>query len=174
MIRFPTLAAAALALTGCSTMADLGPDRLGSATLSLANGMPAGTAQLFATGDQVSLTIGLTGVPQGAHGAHLHMVGSCQGPDFASAGGHLNPQARHHGTMAPGGSHFGDLPNIAVGATGTATMTADMRSTRAQALEWIFDGDGTAVVIHADPDDYRTDPSGNSGTRIACGVIKPA
>jgi Cu-Zn family superoxide dismutase len=166
--------AAATSLAGCSTVADLPAERLGSATLSLANGVPAGTAQLWAHGDRVSLSLVLTGVAAGEHGVHLHMVGECRQPDFASAGGHLNPLAKHHGSMAEGGSHFGDLPNITISASGTGTMSADLNATRAQAQEWIFDADGTAVVVHAAADDYKTDPSGNSGARIACGVIKPA
>ncbi|MGN6497848.1 MAG: superoxide dismutase family protein [Tsuneonella sp.] len=177
MIRIFTAAAgfaAAAALTGCSTVADMASERLGSATLSLASGVPAGTAQLWAHGNQVSLSLVLTGIEAGAHGVHLHMVGECRQPDFSSAGGHLNPLARHHGTMAAGGSHFGDLPNIAIGASGTGSMTADLPATRAQVLQWIFDADGTAVVVHAAADDYQTDPSGNSGARVACGVIKPA
>lgn len=166
--------AAVATLAGCSTVADLPAERLGSATLSLANGVPAGTAQLWAHGDQVSLSLVLTGVAAGEHGVHLHMVGECRQPGFTSAGGHLNPLAKHHGAMADGGSHFGDLPNITIGTNGTGTVTADLNATRAQAMQWIFDADGTAVVVHAAADDYKTDPSGNSGARIACGVIKPA
>jgi Cu-Zn family superoxide dismutase len=102
------------------------------------------------------------------------MIGECRQPDFASAGGHLNPLAKHHGTQASDGSHFGDLPNIVIASTRTGTMTADLRATREQARQWIFDSDRSAIVVHADADDYRTDPSGNSGARIACGVIRPA
>lgn len=175
MTRTTLLAAAApLALAGCSTVADLPTERLGSATLTMANGTPVGTAQLLADGAQLSLVVALTGVAEGTHGLHLHTTGKCQAPDFASAGGHLNPLDKDHGSLDPDGSHLGDLPNIAIGANRSATLTADIAGPRARVLEWIFDADGTAVVLHADADDYRTDPSGNAGARIACGVLRPA
>ena len=110
---------------------------------------------------------------QGTHGLHLHMVGRCDPPGFETAGGHLNPGMRQHGTENPAGAHFGDLPNLIVGGAGAATVTAALQGTRAEVLAQIFDADGTAVVVHAGPDDYRTDPSGNSGSRIACGVLTP-
>jgi Cu-Zn family superoxide dismutase len=174
MTRYAISAAALLALAGCTTVGELPAERLGSATLSLGNGVPAGTAQLFASGDQVTLAVALTGIPAGKHGLHLHTTGSCKAPDFASAGGHLNPTGKHHGSLAADGKHFGDLPNVTIGSGGSGSVTADLMGTRAQALEWIFDADGTAVVVHAGPDDYKTDPSGDSGARVACGVLKPA
>ena len=175
MPRTALLASAALlALAGCSTVADLPTERLGSATLSMANGTPVGTAQLLASGDRLSLAAALTGVPEGAHGFHLHTTGKCQAPDFSSAGGHLNPLGKVHGTLDPDGSHFGDLPNIVIGPNRSGTLSADLAGNRAQVLDWLFDADGTAVVLHAGADDYRTDPSGNAGSRIACGVLRPA
>lgn len=175
MTRSVLLASAAsLALAGCSTVADLPTERLGSATLTMANGTPVGTAQLLADGQQVSLAVALTGVPEGPHGFHLHTTGKCEAPDFSSAGGHLNPLNKDHGTLDPGGSHLGDLPNIAVGSNRSGTLSADLTGNRRQVLEWLFDADGVAVVLHAGADDYRTDPSGNSGSRIACGVLRPA
>jgi Cu-Zn family superoxide dismutase len=81
---------------------------------------------------------------------------------------------KQHGTENPAGAHLGDLPNLVVGAAGTGTVSATLRGTRADVLKDIFDADGTAVVVHATADDYRTDPSGNSGGRIACGVLTPA
>ena len=161
-------------LTGCSTVADLPAERLGGATLLRTDGVPAGTAQILANGDTVTLAVGVTGIAAGAHGIHLHAVGSCARPDFASAGSHLNPLNRQHGSLAANGQHAGDLPNITIGSGGTGTLTADLAGTRQQVIDWLFDADGTAIVVHADPDDYRTDPSGNSGARIACGILKPA
>jgi Cu-Zn family superoxide dismutase len=163
-----------LALAGCTTPGALPNERVGQATLRLANGSPGGTAQLMANGSQVTISVAAAGVSPGTHGLHLHMVGSCEAPDFTSAGGHLNPGMKQHGTENPAGSHLGDLPNLVVGAAGTGTVSATLRGTREEVLSQIFDADGTAVVIHATADDYRTDPSGNSGGRIACGVLMPA
>lgn len=158
-------------LAGCQTVDQASSERLGQATLKLANGTSAGTAQLLASGAQVEISIAMTGVPGGVHGAHLHATGSCDAADFSSAGGHLNPAGRQHGSDNPAGAHLGDLPNVTVGADGTGTVTATLPGTRDEVLARIFDADGTAVVVHAGPDDYRTDPSGNSGSRIACGVL---
>ena len=175
MIRTAIAACAALtALAGCSTVADLPSERLGHANLTTANGTPVGTAQLLASGDRLSLAVAMTGVPEGTHGFHLHTTGKCEAPDFSSAGGHLNPLDKDHGTLDPDGSHLGDLPNIVIGANRSGTLTADIAGTRGQVLDWLFDADGTAVVLHADADDYRTDPAGDAGPRIACGVLRPA
>lgn len=163
-----------LVLTGCETIDELPTERVGQATLHLANGQPGGTAQLFAGSSQVTISVAAAGMTQGSHGIHLHMVGRCDAPEFTSAGGHLNPTMRQHGTENPAGAHLGDLPNLIVGASGTGTVTATLNGPREQVLAQIFDTDGTAVVVHAGPDDYRTDPSGNSGARIACGVLTPA
>lgn len=163
-----------LALGACSTVAGLPAERLAGATLLRADGVPAGTVQILATGQQVTLAAAVTGISPGSHGIHLHTTGSCTGPDFTSAGGHLNPLERAHGAANPAGKHAGDLPNIAVRSGGSGSLTAELDGTPAQVRGWLFDGDGTAVVVHADADDYRTDPSGNSGARIACGVLKPA
>lgn len=162
----------AAALAGCQTTAnEASNDRLGQATLQLANGAPGGTAQLLASGSQVSIAITVTGLAPGVHGLHLHTTGSCTAPDFASAGAHLNPAGHQHGTANPAGPHLGDLPNITVGADGKGSVSATLPGTREQVLAQLFDADGSAVVVHASADDYRTDPSGNSGARIACGVL---
>jgi Cu-Zn family superoxide dismutase len=162
----------AILLTGCRTVADEAPnERLGQATLRLASGLPGGTAQLLASGTQVNVSIAVVGLTPGVHGLHLHMTGSCNAPDFASAGAHLNPGGHQHGTSNPAGAHLGDLPNVTVGSTGTGTVSATLPGTRDEVLAQLFDADGTAVVVHANADDYRTDPSGNSGGRIACGVL---
>ena len=168
------LLSATVALAGCSTVSDLSGQRIGSATLTLANGQPAGTAQIVGVGNQVTLAVGLAGVAAGTHGIHLHTVGACKGPDFTSAGGHLNPLGRHHGSLAADGKHEGDLPNVVIQSGGNGALTADLSGTPDQVRAWLFDADGSAIVVHADPDDYKTDPSGNSGARIACGVIKPS
>lgn len=163
-----------VALAACSTVADLPDRRLGSATLMRSTGQPAGTAQIVRVGDTVTLAVGLSGLPAGAHGLHLHTTGSCTGPDFASAGSHLNPLGKRHGALAAGGKHAGDLPNVTVQPGGSGALTADLNGTPAEVSAWLFDADGTAIVVHAAPDDYMTDPTGNAGARIACGVIRPS
>lgn len=118
------------------------------------------------------------GLPPGVHGMHLHMVGRCEGPAFESAGPHWNPTNAQHGLENPQGPHYGDLPNITVGEDGrfegTVTIANSFfRETRDRRgpAESILDLDGSALVIHADADDNRTDPSGNSGGRIACAPL---
>ncbi len=145
---------------------------MASGALRTANGAPAGTVLVLAAGDELTINLVVLGLPSGTHGVHLHMVGSCEAPAFASAGGHLNPHGMQHGTSNPAGSHQGDLPNLVIGSQGSGTLSAKMHETRTAAEAELFDGDGTALVVHADPDDYKTDPSGKSGTRIACAVLK--
>jgi Cu-Zn family superoxide dismutase len=124
------------------------------------DGTRAGTASL--SGNQ--LTIDANGLTPGVHGMHLHAVGRCDGPDFASAGPHWNPASRKHGMENPEGPHQGDLPNLTTGADGHAVVTIEVPA-------GMMDADGTALVIHAAADDNRTDPSGNSGARIACAAF---
>ena len=147
-------------------------EKVGEAELRFANGLPAGTAQLRRGAEQVTLSVAVTGMSPGAHGFHLHTVGRCDAPGFTSAEGHLNPRGRNHGSLSDGGSHLGDLPNIAVSSNGSGTANVVVGGQRDAVLDEIFDADGTAVIVHADPDDYRTDPSGNAGARIACGVLR--
>ena len=172
MRRFIVLLLAASGTVGCAPIGELPTKRLAQATLQSADGLPAGTAQVLAAGDRLSLAIAAAGISQGPHGIHLHAVGLCEGPAFTSAGAHLNPAMRQHGRDNPAGSHLGDLPNLVADSAGTGTLTIALPGTRAELEKALFDGDGTAVVIHASPDDYRTDPTGNSGGRIACGVLK--
>lgn len=172
MIRFALpLALATTMLGGCATTADLPTVKLATATLKQGNGLPAGSAVLAAAGDTVTLTVAVAGLGAGDRGMHLHMVGRCDGPDFTSAGGHLNPGARQHGVHNPAGSHLGDLPNLTVGGNGTGSATATLPGTRAELEAALFDADGTAIIIHAAADDYKTDPTGNSGPRVVCGVL---
>ena len=165
---------APILLAGCTTLADQPTERVAQATLGFANGLPAGTAQLLRSGTGMSVAVAVTGMTPGAHGFHLHTIGKCEGPAFESAGAHLNPYGRKHGTLAPGGPHLGDMLNIEVGTNGTGTASLDLPGERAGGLDEIFDADGTAVIVHAGADDYRTDPSGNAGGRIACGVLRRA
>lgn len=107
----------------------------------------------------------------GDHGIHIHAVGLCERPDFSSAGGHYNPTNAQHGFQNPEGPHAGDLPNIQFYPNGSADYRV---TTNLFNLDELFDADGSALVIHSDADDYVTDPAGNSGDRIACGVITPS
>jgi Cu-Zn family superoxide dismutase len=135
------------------------------------------TGQLVARAMVYSVPTGLEvrvqaqGLAPGHYGAHLHAVGRCEGPDFASAGPHWNPTSRHHGTLNPEGHHLGDLPNLDVDADGGGRVEFTIAGAEVAGAQGLFDADGAAIVIHAAPDDYRTDPSGNSGARIACAVL---
>ena len=159
-------------LGACTTISDLPDSRLATAELRYSNGLPAGTVQILGSGAGATVVIALVGAPEGPHGVHLHTTGQCDAPGFKSAGGHLNSASREHGSENPAGRHLGDLPNVDVGKSGSGTLRYDLAADRIELLAELFDSDGTAVVVHAGPDDYRTDPSGNSGSRIACGVLK--
>ena len=176
-MRRQTIAAsfASIALMGtaaCATYSEVPTDRAAEARLSYANGLPAGTAQFYVTGaGELRVTGAFAGLSEGPHGFHLHTIGSCEAPGFQSAGGHLNPYSREHGTDNPAGAHLGDLPNLTAADDGTARITAVVSDDADDALAAIFDGDGTAVMIHAGADDYSSDPAGDAGARIACGVV---
>ena len=165
---FLTIAAAALAaapLTGCVT-----DEPQGGAPMSLVNsaGQAIGTVRAWQTPGGVSFRVYATGLPHGIHGIHVHSIGRCDPPDFASAGSHWNPAARKHGLNNPAGPHAGDLPNVEVAANGVLGATVVLSGASMASL---LDADGAALVIHAAADDNMTDPSGNSGARIACAVI---
>jgi superoxide dismutase, Cu-Zn family len=171
MIRIALLVPAFAALVACTSVGQIPTAKVASTTLRQANGTPAGTAIITAAGDKLTLSIASIGLPAGSHGAHLHMTGRCEGPAFTSAGGHLNPGGKQHGTLNSAGSHTGDLPNLTIVSNGAGTLSVELSGTRAELEAALFDADGTALVIHATADDYKTDPTGNSGARIACGVL---
>lgn len=167
------LLAASLTLSACSTMTPSGPV-LGTADMRLASGQSVGTATLSEVSGAPVLDVAVTGLPPGTKGIHFHTSGVCTPPDFQSAGGHLNPTDRAHGLQSPQGAHVGDLPNLQVEPDGTARARIDLRGGKGELLRYLFDADGTSVMIHAQADDNLTDPSGNSGARIACGVLRRA
>jgi Cu-Zn family superoxide dismutase len=142
------------------------------ADLATAKGDKVGTAILTQTGKGVRINLTITNLPAGVHAIHVHNVGKCEGPAFASAGGHFNPEMKMHGKDNPQGPHAGDLPNftVAKNGKGKATIVAE-KVTLADGANSVFHQGGTALVVHAGPDDYKTDPAGNSGDRMACGVI---
>jgi Cu-Zn family superoxide dismutase len=147
--------------------------RHASATLKDASGQVIGSAQFTedATGI-VHVNVHVKGLTPGLHGIHLHAVGSCS-PTFAAAGGHHNSLGHQHGLDNPNGPHAGDLPNLTVNKAGVGHLNASTdRATLSSGATTLFDADGSALVIHAGPDDQVTDPTGNSGDRIACGVIE--
>ncbi len=112
------------------------------------------------------------GMSPGPHGVHIHETGKCEGPDFKSAGGHWNPAARQHGFDNPQGAHAGDFFNLDIGADGTGSLEAMIPgATLSDGDNALLDADGAAFVVHAGPDDLKTDPSGASGGRIACGIF---
>ena len=138
-----------------------------------AQGQKIGAATLAQSHGGVRIDLDVTQLPPGVHGIHVHAVGKCAGPDFKTAGGHFNPEMKKHGKDSPDGPHAGDLMNITVAANGTAkTSLIAPNVTLGSGTNSLFHEGGTAIVIHEKEDDYKTDPSGNSGARIACGVIQ--
>lgn len=173
-MRIRTLAfaaTAAIALSGCATVYESAADEVGTATINDRNGNNIGSAKLFSLAGEITIAVALDGLPAGTHGVHLHTTGNCSAADFTSAGGHLNPGGAEHGTQNPRGAHLGDLPNATIAADGSGTVSTILRGTADTVLAQIFDADGTAIVVHAGPDDYRSDPAGDAGSRIACGVF---
>ena len=151
---------------GCTTI-----EPAGGAPMALVNsaGQSVGTVRAWQTAGGVSFRISAAGLPHGIHGLHVHAVGRCDPPEFTSAGGHWNPADKKHGMNNPAGPHAGDLPNVEVAANGVLNATVTLPNATMAAL---LDADGSALVLHAGPDDYVTEPSGNSGARIACAVIQ--
>ena len=167
-------------LTGCTHGSDhagriTGAPPAFSITTQLlgASGELRGTAALTSADGGTRAVIRVAGLVPGSYAVHLHAVGRCDAPDFTSAGPHFNPTAHQHGSLNPAGPHLGDLPNIVVDATGSGALDAVIAGLQLTGgTAPLLDADGAAVMLHAAADDYRTDPSGNSGARIACGVLQ--
>jgi superoxide dismutase, Cu-Zn family len=137
-----------------------------------AKGQGVGSATLKNKNGGVNIKLNLTGLPPGEHVAHFHQNAKCEAPDFKSAGPHFNPESKKHGLENPEGHHAGDLPNFTVKPDGKAKVSLMSKDvTLGEGSHSLFSNGGTALVIHAKADDMKTDPSGNAGDRIACGVI---
>ena len=143
-----------------------------SAELKDKDGKTVGSAVLRDEPAGVVIEVQVKGLTPGLHAVHVHAVGKCEGPAFTTAGGHFNPTQKKHGLRSADGAHAGDLPNMYVAKDGSGRFEVLNDSITLKAGERsVFDADGSAIVIHAGPDDDMTDPAGNSGDRVACGVI---
>jgi superoxide dismutase, Cu-Zn family len=143
------------------------------AVIKDAKGVTIGSAKFVQEDADVRVTVEAKGLTPGLHGMHIHDLGVCTPPDFSSAGPHYNLHGKRHGLKNPSGAHTGDMPNLEAKADGTAKAVFTLKGvTLTQGVSSLFHEGGTSIVIHAAPDDELTDPSGNSGDRIACGVIE--
>ncbi|MGQ0660613.1 superoxide dismutase family protein [Sphingosinicella sp.] len=165
------LAVAMALLMGAAVVAQPATGDRASAMLAEPGGRVVGRATVTQESGGARVVVEIEGLAAGTYGTHIHRTGRCEGPAFDSAGAHWNPTGQQHGFRNPSGRHRGDLPNLVVGANGRGRLTFTIRAAVLRGEAGMIDADGTAVMIHARPDDYRTDPSGNSGARIACGVL---
>lgn len=144
-----------------------------SATLMSAAGASRGIVTVSEAPDGLSVAVDVSGLKTGRYGIHIHTTGTCDAPKFAGAGGHWNPTVKQHGLDNSNGHHAGDLPNLVIGTDGTGRLIYSIAGAAARGDTGLLDADGAAIIVHAGPDDLRTDPSGASGDRMACGVFTP-
>lgn len=171
------VALGALALAGCTALgggksSQKLPEPDAFAQLTDARGADRGRVDIFKDTSGLRLEVVARGFAAGTYGMHVHAVGQCEAPGFTSAGPHWNPTGAQHGRDNPLGAHHGDLPNLVIEPDTIGRATLRLVGTRLTGEGGVIDADGAAFVIHAGPDDMKTDPSGNSGGRVACGVIE--
>ena len=156
-------------VAGCAGMAPSGPSAVADLAPTAGNAVK-GTVTFTQKGDKVVVVAKVSGLAPGAHGFHIHEKGDCNSTDGMSAGGHFNPMSKPHAHPSTMDRHAGDMPMLTADSAGNATLTAE--------LDVITIGSGAAdvvgkgVIVHKDPDDFKTQPTGNSGARLACGVIR--
>ncbi|MFY2563984.1 superoxide dismutase family protein [Corallococcus terminator] len=148
----------------------LPPGEMAKAPVKDAQGKDVGEVTFEQTKQGVVIKGALHDLPPGQHAFHIHETGKCEAPEFKTAGGHFNPSKKAHGMMSPKGKHVGDLPNLYVGQDGKVQF--DTFAQNGLTLKSLFDKDGSAIVVHTKEDDYQTDPTGDAGGRIACGVVE--
>ena len=167
----PAVFALAAIAAGCASMTAGGPTAVARLAPTAGNST-SGTVTFAQAGDKVAVTAKVSGLAPGPHGFHIHEKGDCSASDAASAGGHFNPTGKPHGNPQAGDHHLGDMPVLEADSSGNATLstTLDGIAIGAGAGDIV----GKSVVVHKDPDDYKTQPAGNSGARVACGVIAKA
>jgi superoxide dismutase, Cu-Zn family len=172
-MRMKPLAFVAVVLaSGCLSLP--ASAQVAKATLKDAAGKTVGEATLVQTNEGVLVRLQVNGVAPGEHAFHVHAVGKCD-PPFESAGGHFNPSTKKHGLAATDGPHAGDMPNLHIPSNGDLSIEVlnSIVTLQKGPPNSVFDSDGSALVIHAKADDYKSDPAGNAGDRVACGVIIP-
>ena len=171
-MRVDRLPLAAATLFTMTCLALPAAAQVAKATLKDTTGKDVGTVNLVQTSSGVLIKLSLKGMPAGEKAFHIHAVGKCE-PPFTSAGGHFNPASKKHGLAAADGHHAGDMPNLFIPASGD--LTVEVLNTAITLAKGqpnsVFDADGSAIVIHANADDYKTDATGNAGDRIVCGII---
>ena len=167
---FVSAAVAGLAFAPLLGCAAVEPEGGPPSPLINSSGQTIGSVRAWQTTGGVSFRVYATGLPHGVHGIHVHPIGRCDPPDFSTAGTHWNPTGKQHGLNNPNGPHAGDMPNVTVAANGVLNEIVVLpHATMTQLL----DQDGSSIMIHANADDYVSQPAGNSGAKIACAVIGP-